>query len=70
MDCHIQWLDIHVKTSDEWSYSRASMGTVTGMERVTEHTFSKFIDDTKLSGTVGMLEGRDAIQKDRSRHQR
>ena len=40
------------------------------MDRVIEHTFSKVTDDTKLSGTVGMPEGRDAIQRDHSRHER
>jgi len=29
-----------------------------------ECNFSKFADDTKLSGVIDMLEGQDAIQRD------
>ncbi|PKU40877.1 rna-directed dna polymerase from mobile element jockey-like [Limosa lapponica baueri] len=36
---------------------------VSDMNSGTECTLSKFVDDTKLCGTVHKLEGRDAIQR-------
>jgi len=40
---------------------------VGNMDSGIECTLSKFADISKLCGAVGMLEGRDAIQKDLDR---
>jgi len=50
-------------THDSISNASAYLVTDSGIERA----ISKFADDTKPSGVVNTLEGREAIQKDMDR---
>ena len=43
---------------------------VGSMDGEIECTLSKFVDDTKMSGAIDTLEGRDAIQRELNRLQR
>ena len=40
---------------------------ISDMDSGIAHMLNEFVDDTKLSGAVGALEGRDAIQTDLDR---
>jgi len=64
-----QWLDVQVETRDEWRSSGLVLGpallniSVSDMDSRIKCTLGKFADNTKLSGAVATLEGRDAIQR-------
>jgi len=68
-----QWLNVQVETSNECCPSRVQLGPAlfniftNDRDSKSECTFSKFADDTKLSGTFSMLEGKDAVQRDHDR---
>jgi len=57
-----QCLSVQVETSDKGLVLFYIF--VGGIDSSIECTRSKFADDTKLCGSVNMLEGRDAIQRD------
>lgn len=68
-----QWLNALLEASNQWCPSRVhvdtSYFTSSFMARTNgiECTLIKFLDNTKMNGTVGILEGRDTIQMDLNR---
>jgi len=77
MECSDEWCSSGVSTGTDAVMSGVPQGLVLGlllfnifvgdMDSEIECTLSKFPEDTKLCGAVGILEGRVAIQKDLDR---
>ena len=61
------WRPVTSGVSQGWSWDWCSSTSLSVTDDGIECTLSKFVDDTKLSGAVDMLEGREAIQRDLDR---